>query len=157
MDMAGAFFLIDSILCYDIICCMKHHTKDKGDFGVLKAQLDLFQQGFVVAVPLTEHAPFDLIIYKDGICKTVQVKYRTLSKEGILSVQFKSHWSDKNGLHTKYVDTSCINVYCVYCPQTDECYYFDPCTFNKSVKLRVNPAKIKSANVHMVQDYRFVP
>ncbi len=23
-----------------------HHTKDKGDLGVLKAQIDLFEQGF---------------------------------------------------------------------------------------------------------------
>jgi hypothetical protein len=34
-----------------------HHTKDKGDLGVLKAQIDLFEQGFVVAIPMTEHAP----------------------------------------------------------------------------------------------------
>jgi len=40
-----------------------HHTKDKGDLGVLKAQVDLFEQGFIVALPVTEHAPFDLIIY----------------------------------------------------------------------------------------------
>lgn len=24
---------------------MKHHTKDKGDLGVLKAQVDLFEKG----------------------------------------------------------------------------------------------------------------
>jgi len=40
-----------------------HHTKDKGDLGVLKAQVDLFEHGFIVALPVTEHAPFDLIIY----------------------------------------------------------------------------------------------
>jgi hypothetical protein len=38
-----------------------HHTKDKGDLGVLKAQLDLFEQGFAILVPLTEHCPFDLV------------------------------------------------------------------------------------------------
>jgi len=27
-----------------------HHTKDKGDLGVLKAQLDLFEQGFTIIV-----------------------------------------------------------------------------------------------------------
>jgi hypothetical protein len=34
-----------------------HHTKDKGDLGVLKAQIDLFEQGFTLFVPLTEHCP----------------------------------------------------------------------------------------------------
>jgi len=43
-----------------------HHTKDKGDLGVLKAQIDLFEQGFTIFVPLTEHCPFDLVAYKDG-------------------------------------------------------------------------------------------
>ena len=40
-----------------------HHTKDKGDLEVLKAQVDLFEQGFIVALPVTEHAPFDLILF----------------------------------------------------------------------------------------------
>ena len=43
-----------------------HHTKEKGDLGVLKAQLDMFEQGFVILNPVTEHAPFDLVAYKDG-------------------------------------------------------------------------------------------
>jgi hypothetical protein len=34
-----------------------HHTKDKGDLGVLKALIDLFEQGFTLFVPLTEHCP----------------------------------------------------------------------------------------------------
>jgi len=38
-----------------------HHTKEKGDLGVLKAQLDLFEQGFLILNPVTEHAPFDLV------------------------------------------------------------------------------------------------
>jgi hypothetical protein len=32
---------------------MPHHTKGKGDLGVLKAQIDLYEQGFTICVPLT--------------------------------------------------------------------------------------------------------
>jgi len=32
-----------------------HQTSKKGDLGVLKAQVDLFEQEFTVFVPLTEH------------------------------------------------------------------------------------------------------
>ena len=39
-------------------CQVEHHTRQKGDPGVLKAQLDLFEQGFVVLNPITEHTPF---------------------------------------------------------------------------------------------------
>lgn len=35
-----------------------HHTKTKGDLGVLKVKLDLFEQGFLILNPETEHAPF---------------------------------------------------------------------------------------------------
>ena len=42
-----------------------HHTKEKGDLGVLKAQLDMYEQGFTILNPVTEHAPFDLVIYKE--------------------------------------------------------------------------------------------
>ena len=56
-----------------------HHTKDKGDLGVLKAQIDLFEQG-----------------------------------------------ADKNGTHTSPIDKNEVDIYCVYCPDTDECYYLRP-------------------------------
>jgi len=50
-----------------------HHTKEKGDLGVLKAQLDLFEQGFVILNPVTEHAPFDLVAYDSGVFRRIQV------------------------------------------------------------------------------------
>lgn len=68
----------------------QHHTKTTGDLGVLKAQLDLYQRGYIVSIPLTEHAPFDLVITKGRVSKTVQVKARSLSKDGVLEVRFRS-------------------------------------------------------------------
>ena len=53
-----------------------HHTKNKGDLGVLKAQLDLYEKGYLTLIPNTEHSAFDLVAYKDGTFKRVQVKYR---------------------------------------------------------------------------------
>ena len=54
-----------------------HHTKTKGDLAVAKALADLSEQGFVVLLPLTEHAPFDLVAYAASRFVRVQVKYRT--------------------------------------------------------------------------------
>jgi hypothetical protein len=61
---------------------MNHHTKHKGDLGILKAQVDLYQKGYMILNPATEHAPFDIVIYKDGMFKRVQVKYRELNSKG---------------------------------------------------------------------------
>ena len=52
-----------------------HHTKQKGDLGVLKAQVDLFEQGFTILAPLTEHSPFNLVAYREfGSNATLRVE-----------------------------------------------------------------------------------
>ena len=54
---------------------VRHHTKDKGDLGVAKAHADLAAKGFTVLFPATEHAPFDLVAYAEGLFHRLQVKY----------------------------------------------------------------------------------
>ncbi len=39
---------------------MRHHTKDKGDEGLGQITGDFMTHGVHVAVPLSEHLPFDL-------------------------------------------------------------------------------------------------
>jgi hypothetical protein len=109
-----------------------HHTKNKGDLGVLKAQVDLFEQGFTVCVPLTEHMPFDLVAYKNGEFRRVQVKYRALNRNGALEVKFSTCWADRNGTHTVPVDKNEVDLFCVYCPDTDRCYYIEPGQFRST-------------------------
>jgi len=135
-----------------------HHTKDKGDLGVLKAQLDLFEQGFTILNPVTEHAPFDLAVYRSGEFKRIQVKYKSVDKTGALTVHFRSSWADRHGTRMRAVDKNAIDLYCVYCPDTDACYYFDPKEFNRSVTLRVEtPKNNQSRNVRLAKDFRRVP
>ncbi len=135
-----------------------HHTKEKGDLGVLKAQLDLYEQGYVILLPVTEHAPFDLVAYKDCSFKRVQVKYKSVDKTGSLTLHFRSCWADKNGTHMQHVDKDALDIYCIYCPDTDECYYLDPKDFNRSVTLRVRmPRNNQAKNVKLAADFRRVP
>jgi len=137
---------------------IKHHTKVKGDLGVLKAQLSLYEQGYLILQPITEHAPFDLVAYKDNAFKRVQVKYKSLDKTGAMTLHFRSCWADKNGTHMQAVDKDQIDLYCIYCPDTDECYFLDPNAFDKSVTLRVEmPKNNQSKHIKFVADYRGVP
>ncbi|MBJ8004892.1 hypothetical protein BWGOE4_44870 [Bacillus mycoides] len=137
---------------------MHHHTKTKGDLAVLKAQVDLYEKGYMILTPQTEHSPFDLVVYKDGLFKRVQVKYRELNPRGILEVRFRSSYSTANGVATKEVNKEEIDVYCIYCPQTDLCYYFDPKLFNKSISLRVDsPKNQQEKKVNFANDYREIP
>lgn len=135
----------------------KHHTKTSGDLGVFKAMADLHEKGYVVADPLTEHASFDLIIWKDGVARTVQVKYRSKS-DGKVQVRFVSHHSDSNGFHREPVDKEKIDLYCIYCPETDKCYYVDPDNFGKSVSLRIDkPKNNQTDSINFADDYLEVP
>jgi hypothetical protein len=135
-----------------------HHTKDKGDLGVLKAQIDLFEQGFTLFVPLTEHCPFDLVAYRDGVFRRVQVKYRAVDRSGKIEVKFSTCWADRNGTHTSPLDKDEIDLFCIYCPDTDECYYVDPREFGSNVSLRVRaPRNGQLQGVNFAADYRRAP
>jgi len=117
-----------------------HHTKDKGDLGTAKAHADLVGKGYAVLFPATEHAAFDLVAYRAGAFYRVQVKYRS-ARTGSISVQFRSVWADRNGTHMKPSDKSEVDVVCIYCPETDDCYYLRPADYRQSVTLRVTPSK----------------
>ena len=137
---------------------MSHHTKSKGDLGVLKAQVDLFEQGFTICVPQTEHAPFDLVAYKNGEFRRVQVKFRALGQNGALQIRFASCWADRNGTHTVPIDKDEVDLYCVYCPETDACYYLEPKKFGSNVTLRVEASKnSQTRRVNFASDYRRAP
>jgi hypothetical protein len=137
---------------------LPHHTKSKGDLGVLKAQVDLFEQGFTICVPQTEHSPFDLVAYRKGELQRVQVKYRALGKNGALQVKFTTSWADRQGTHTVPVDKNEVDLYCIYCPDTDECYYLEPKRFCSNVSLRVRTSKNSQAKrVNFAADFRRAP
>ena len=117
-----------------------HHTKDKGDLGVAKAYADLVGRGFMVLLPTTEHAEFDLVAYRTGRFHRVQVKYRSASA-GTVTVRFRSVWADRHGTHSKPADKAEVDVTCIYCPETDACYYVRPHEHGQSVTLRLAPPR----------------
>jgi hypothetical protein len=134
-----------------------HHTKNKGDLGVLKAKCDLFEKGYLTLSPDSEHCPFDIAIWKDGEFKTVQVKYRE-ANDGKIDINFRSAYSTKNGVQSKPVNKSYIDLYCIYCKDTDKCYYFDPKLFKKSATFRVEtPKNNQTKGINFLEDYCEVP
>lgn len=130
-----------------------HHTKTKGDIGVLKTQCSLAENGYTVLLPLTEHSSYDLVAEKAGTFRRIQVKYRSASN-GRIEVAFKNTWSDRNGRHVAKVDKNEVDLYAVYCPDTDKVYYFDPKQFSSSVTLRLAPAKNNNqSGVNLADNY----
>ncbi|WP_284225647.1 group I intron-associated PD-(D/E)XK endonuclease [Mycobacterium antarcticum] len=134
-----------------------HPTKEKGDLGVAKAHADLAGKGFIVLFPVTEHAPFDLVAYASGEFHRLQVKYRS-ARSGAIKVQFRSMWADRHGTHTTLMDKAAIDVVCIYCPETDRCYYVRPDEYGTSVTLRIAPSRNRQqAGVLDAEAFRQLP
>ena len=137
---------------------MTHHTKTFGDLGVLHAKIDLLNKGYFTCTPDTEHSPFDLVAFKEGKCYTVQVKARTVNVKGCIEVAFKSNWTDRKGTHIKPVNKSNIDLYCIFCLDTNNCYYFDPKVYAKSITIRVLESKNnQTSNVNWHEDFLTIP
>ena len=134
-----------------------HHTKNKGDLGVAKAHCDLVEKGYIILFPTTEHAPFDLVAY-DGIkFIRIQVKYRR-AVNGSVQIRLENWWADRNGSHSKPIDKSQVDVFCVYCPDTDKCYYFKPEIAKTYFSLRIEtPKNNQSKNINFAEDFARVP
>ena len=137
---------------------MKHHTKTKGDIGVGAVIADLLIKGITPCLPVSEHQEYDLVGCNEFGCKRIQVKARTISKQGTLSVRSIANWSDRFGCHRRFVDKSTFDLYAIYCLDNGEIYYLNPYEFDKAISIRVRPAKNnQSSLVRLASDYTEYP
>jgi PD-(D/E)XK endonuclease len=84
------------------------------------------------------------------------VKYRTL-KNGMIGISFRSNYYDSKRIYSKHVIFDEIDIYAVYCPETEQVYYVPVDEINKSavkLNLRVAPAKNgQSLGIQWAKDF----
>ena len=111
------------------------------------------EKGFLVLSPESEHSPFDVVGYKNNKFVRIQVKYRH-SVEDALEIQARTVWVDMKGYHINYYKKTDIDYYCIYCPETNECYYIKANLVHRSFTLRLKkPKNNQYKNVNMSKDY----
>ena len=113
---------------------MAHHTKDKGDLGLVKVIADLTEKGFACYVPLSEHGAADLLAIKDRKIRSFQVKYREN-----LTISTSTSWSDKNGSHKSTYHVDDFDYFALYLSTNDTVYYVPWDGSFKSMKLVTEP------------------
>lgn len=59
---------------------VKRNTKRVGDLSELRLMHDLVRAGYLVSIPFGENHRYDLVIEKDGVFKSVQVKTGRMRK-----------------------------------------------------------------------------
>ena len=132
-----------------------HIKKTKGDLGVAFTIAILTEQRFNVALPLTEHSKYDLIIEKEGVLKTVQVRYTT-PENNVLRIKLKSCWNDKHGTHVTLREKGDYNILAVFNPITKLVYFINDIEFNNTtaISLRLTPPKNnQSCKVRLAENY----
>lgn len=120
------------------------HPKDKGDIAEASVIANLVKQGHKVALPVGENLPFDLIaIRPDFSLVRIQVKYRTLSKEGSVVVKLASTWKNSRVTRVIDYDLSIIDYFAVYCPEIDRVAYVSTTELTdlRHFSLRVSSAR----------------
>jgi hypothetical protein len=78
------------------------NTKQQGDVGVAMAIAYFTNQGYVVSVPLTDNAKYDLIVESNGVYKTVQCKSTSFKDGSYYKVELRTKggntsWSGEVG------------------------------------------------------------
>lgn len=135
---------------------MRHHTKDKGDSGLGFVIADLLANGVQVALPISEHLPFDCIaIAEDGKLCRLSVKYRKKDKKGKIEVRHRSIWSDSNGTHFAKHDKTEYDASAVFCPDTQRCYYITNEETASGFTMRIDkPQNGQTKGIRFAEDYK---
>ena len=132
---------------------MRDNSKTIGDLAELTVAAKFAEKGYFVSRPLTDNAPYDLIV-DDGISlKKVQVKART-EREGKISVELFSSMVN----YTKVYESGDFDLLAVYNINTKEVAIisWDEISSNtKGILFRtVPPLNNQTKGVRMFEDYK---
>jgi len=119
------------------------NSKRKGTIAEVKIAADLLAKGYNIAIPEGDYLPYDIICIGKNFYK-VQVKSCKILKNGAIKVSlWKNPYISGKVLHTKrYSKKNDVDVFAVYIPATDDCFYFDA-------------AKIKHARADFTVRYKY--
>lgn len=132
-------------------------TKEKGDIGLTQVIADLTKKGIYIALPVSEHLPFDLIaISNNGKLSKVSVKYS--GGDDIVKINLRTISSNSKGYNIKRVNFNDIDAFAVYSSKTNECYYLHKSQIKciNTFSLRITPIVSNKISKKMLEKINFV-
>ncbi len=127
-------------------------TNKKGDIAEYAVMLHAARKGYYAA-KMPQDCPYDLVIDRGNGPERVQVKYRTVTKQGSVSIRIQ------NGSFTNrrtYTEKD-LDWFAVYNPDSDTVYLIPSsvCKDAAEITLRLEPAKNKQTKkVRLLSDYK---
>lgn len=129
------------------------NTNEKGNRGLANVILDVTNKGYFSFLPFTDTTNVDLIIGDEDMkLYRIQVKYSKVDKTGVIKVS-TSNVVDRKRVPVKFDH---IDLWGIYCPDTNEVYYVSKSELVKiksAMCLRVSSPKQKSPFTHYAKDY----
>lgn len=130
----------------------------KGDIAEKMFELKCVENDVEVFTPINSGSRIDYIIVHEGKMKRVQIKYIS-AYNGTINISFTKNQNGRREgdkpLYKKY-DSSEIDLFLVYCPDTDKWYNIPINTADdqRGVSLRIVQAKNnQKSNVRSAEDY----
>ena len=128
-------------------------TNQKGDIGEAAFVLAAAKRGYWVG-KMPQDCPYDFVIdRKKGTLERVQVKFRTVGKDGAIRVKIAN---DTITNRTSYSSKN-IDYFAVYVPELEEVFYIPVSVTNgiKEIAFRCNPAKNNQTDkVNLITEHK---
>jgi len=129
-----------------------HITKSIGDVAELRVAAKYIDKGFTVSRPLTDHAPYDLLI-DDGIkISRVQIKARS-SRDDKISVELYTSSANNYNRNYSINDFDIIAVYNIDSGEIAALTWKDIQDCKKAVVLRLNKPIKEYKNIRYFSSY----
>jgi len=110
-------------------------THKLGNLGETKVALEFLKNGFEVYQSVGEGSKFDLVVHKDDILKSVQVKTSRYFREPSNAWQFTL-------CRNNSFDNSGIDILALYVEPEDKVVYYDCSKVTNTSKIYVSPKKL---------------
>jgi len=117
------------------------NKKQQGDVGVAMAIAYYTREGYVVSVPLTDNARYDILIEKDSKVLRVQCKTTKYIEKNAYVVQLRTSGGNQSWSHeVKKISSTEADLLFVYAFD-GTMYQFDGPEFDGKSNLRLGPSK----------------
>ena len=115
------------------------------------------QRGYLVLIPFSEHAPFDLVAYQGHEFLRIQVKYRSAAK-GVLTIPFRTSWAAGTAVTIGRLTKTKLIYSASIAPKQTSATTFNPQEYRRGISLRIAAPKNNQAkNVRMAEEFRQIP
>lgn len=129
------------------------HSKQKGNIAFSSVVLALQKEGFNVFSEIGDYSRVDLIAEKEGVVRTIQVKYDGTDEN---FVKLKLIKSGPNGYRYTYSEND-VDWFAIYSPFCEKIAWVksnEACLNGTQFSIRFNKAKNnQKTNVKLIEDY----